>query len=338
MKIVSVKRYILTGMAPLLACVLASTAPAQTPEEREGARTAANEGREAFEAGDYERSIARFERANELIRAPTHTLYLARAHEKLGLLVLARELYREIDREQLAPDAPPPFVSAQQDARDELAALEKRIPRITVEVHGPGEESAKVTMNDEVVPLELVGIARPVDPGTHRFRANSRDGNARPVSVTIKEGENKTVTLELRSLNEPEDPAPPVPVAPDTSGGMHGMTIGGIASLGAGAVALGLGAYFTKQKGDRKNDADTLFNACNPRVCTNEERIRIDDMDDEATSNANKAMVGFIAGGVLVAGGVTLLLLAPSSQDSTSSASPLRPWIGIGSAGLSGTF
>ncbi len=336
MKIVSVKRYILIGMAPLLGCVLASTASGQTPEEREGARTAANEGREAFEAGDYEQAIARFERANELIRAPTHTLYLARSHEKLGLLVLARELYREIEREQLAPDAPPPFLQAQQDARDELAALEKRIPRITVEVHGPGEEGAKVTMNDDVVPLELVGIARPVDPGTYRFRATSRDGNARPVSVTLKEGENKTVTLELRSLNEPADPEPAVPVTPETSG-MHGMTIGGIASLGAGAIALGLGAYFSKQKGDRKSDADTLFNACNPRVCTNEERIRIDDMDGEAASNGNKATAGFIAGGVLVAGGVTLLLLAPSSQD-TSSASSLRPWVGIGSAGLSGTF
>lgn len=338
MKIVSVKRYILTGMVPLLACVLASTASGQTPEEREGARTAANEGREAFEAGNFEQAIARFERANELIRAPTHTLYLARAHEKLGLLVLARELYREIDREQLAPDAPPPFVQAQQDARDELAALEKRIPRITVEVHGPGEDSAKVTMNDEVVPLELVGIARPVDPGTHRFRATSRDGNARPVSVTIKEGENKTITLELMSLNEPEDPTPPGPeTPPETSGGMHGMTVGGIASLGAGAIALGLGAYFTKREGDSQNDADTLFNACNPRVCTNEERIRIEDMDDEATSNGNKATLGFIAGGVFVAGGVTLLLLAPSQKE-TSSAASLRPWVGIGSAGLSGTF
>ncbi len=339
MQIVSMKRSILTGTLVLSVLGVAPFGRAQTPDDdRAAARTAANEGLQAFEAGDYARAIEQFERANQIIRAPTHTLYLARAHAVQGRLLKARELYTEIDRQQLDASAPPPFVQAQQDARMELKAVDARIPRVTVEIMGPGDESAQITMNDEPVPPEMVGIARRVDPGTYLFRATSDKSRARSVKLVIAEGERKTVNLEL----EAEAPPPPEPVptnqASVDTGSSSIIPVLGYSAIGVGVIGLGLGFYFNKQKGDREAEADSLFNTCNPRVCTQEERTRIDGIDDDAHANGRNAVISFAAGAVAVAGGVTLLLLAPSGNDANDTSSALRPWVGIGSAGLSGSF
>src|SRR5579883_2443273 len=57
--------------------------------------------------GDEERAAAR---AEALVHAPTHLLYIARTEAKLGQLVEASETYARIQHEALAPDAPKAFV------------------------------------------------------------------------------------------------------------------------------------------------------------------------------------------------------------------------------------
>lgn len=354
MRIASLKRYIVAGTIPLLALSFAPVAMGQSAEVKAAARAAANQGLEAFKSGDYQTAVDRFERANELIRAPTHTLFLARAHEKLGNLVVARELYLELDREQLADDAPQAFVQAQSDARTELEALEPRVPRITVDVTGPGAEAAEVLMDDKPMPSALIGIERPVDPGKHRFRASAGEAKARPVIVTVEEGERKSITLELKTLATtdlpPDDRDPVVPDKPTepADDGVSGMTVAGVTALGVGGLGLGLGLYFTKQKGDFEDDADTLFDACNPRVCSSSERQRIAAMDEDAATAANMSTAGFIVGGLGVATGITLLLLAPSGEDEPAQPeapaekddvwAKVQPWVGLGSFGVNGTF
>ena len=63
----------------------ATLAHAQTDLERATARDAANSGRAAFDAGQYERAIDSFSRAESLVHAPPHLLFLARAQAKLAL-------------------------------------------------------------------------------------------------------------------------------------------------------------------------------------------------------------------------------------------------------------
>jgi len=91
----------------------------------------------------------------------------------------------------------------------------------------------------------------------------------------------------------------------------------------------------------RSNDADALYDECIPRGCTPNEQQRIETMDEDSATAGNMSTAGFVVGGVGVVGGITLLLLAPSDEGggSTDSASgAIRPWVGVGSAGLSGTF
>jgi hypothetical protein len=48
--------------------------------------------------------------------------------------------------------------------------------------------------------------------------------------------------------------------------------------------------------------------------------------------------IGFIAGGVLAAGGAALLLFSPKSDAAAPAAAWVSPWVGAGSAGVTGRF
>ncbi|HEX9621815.1 MAG TPA: tetratricopeptide repeat protein, partial [Polyangiaceae bacterium] len=85
-----------------------------------GARAAATEGAKAFQEGRWQDAVDLFTRAESLVHAPPHLLFLARAQVKLGRLVAARELYNKILREPLAGDAPPAFLTAREAAEAEI--------------------------------------------------------------------------------------------------------------------------------------------------------------------------------------------------------------------------
>src|SRR4051812_5156740 len=76
-----------------LAAVSPGVAGAQTDHDRAAARSAAEAGADAFEQGHFERSLEFFGRAEQLVHAPPHLLYMARSFVKLGRLVDARETY-----------------------------------------------------------------------------------------------------------------------------------------------------------------------------------------------------------------------------------------------------
>ncbi|HOD25341.1 MAG TPA: hypothetical protein PKK83_23800 [Polyangiaceae bacterium] len=334
------KRSILTGSLLLAMVASASLAEGQlTDAQRKAARTAANEGLQAFESGDFPHAIEQFEQANQIIRAPTHTLYIARAYAKLGQWLKARELYSEIVQEPLAAEAPPAFVQARKDAENELETLEALIPRITIEISGHADETVQVTMNDKPIAAEAIGVAQRVEPGTYLFRATSGQFRARSVKITIAEKERKTVNLELEA-EPPPSPSPTEPVAPVSTSANQTTVYPylGYGALGIGVAGIALGFYFNKQHADRLEEGDSLFDKCNPRVCTVEERNRISDIDDEASSNKQMSTISFVAGGVAIVGGAALLLFAPSQSGSSDTSSSVRPWLGLNSAGISGSF
>src|SRR5262245_168260 len=91
----------------------ANRAAAQTDEQRAAARAVATEGAAAFNQGRFKDAVDLFTRAEALVHAPPHLLFLARAHAKLGQFVKAREAYMKILKEQLTANAPPAFRNAQ---------------------------------------------------------------------------------------------------------------------------------------------------------------------------------------------------------------------------------
>src|SRR6185503_12180093 len=85
---------------------VAPDAFAQTDQQRADARAAATDGAVAFQASRWAEALDLFQRAESLVHAPPHVLYIARSQVKLGHLVEAREAYRKLTSETLAPTAP----------------------------------------------------------------------------------------------------------------------------------------------------------------------------------------------------------------------------------------
>lgn len=196
----------LCWLTALAVISLTSPGTAQAPPDeaaRAAARTLAETGRKRFEAGDYARAIEAFRDAEKYFRAPTITVKRAASHEKLGQLLEAQAIYKQVAQEQLAPDAPSEFWNAQEEAKKSLTSLETRIPKVEIVVsHAPA--GTKVTLDGKA--LESATLARPLrlNPGKYTV-AIEPPGAARVTrGLDLKEGSTEKVELDLA-------PPPPKP-------------------------------------------------------------------------------------------------------------------------------
>jgi hypothetical protein len=353
----------LFASALLGASLLGIGAPAfaQTDEQRAGARSLATEGALAFNEGRFKDAVDLFSKAESLVHAPPHLLFMARAYAKLGQLVKAREAYMKIVKEQLAPNAPQAFRDAQVTAEEERKLVEPKIGRLTIKVEGA--DTAKdltVSVDGQPISAVLLGVPQPMDPGNHTVTATATGFKAQPASVTLKEAERGAVTVKLEV--DPNAPAPiaaPVAGSPaagsplvtadlgappsdaGASGGSNGLRIGSYVGFGVGAVGVALGTVFVLKSSSNRKDADEAADelaasGCNP--CSDDSPLaqKVHGLDDDARSAQTLAIVGYIVGGVGIATGVTLFVLS-SKKDEPKSAY-VTPYVGLGTVGVTGAF
>jgi len=357
----------------LLCTLNAARAGAQTDEQRSGARALATEGANAFKAGRYKDAVDLFGKAESLVHAPPHLLFLARSHAKLGQFVRAREAYLKIMKEQLAPNAPVAFRDAQSAAADELKSIEPHIGTLLINVSGADTARDLVlTIDGQPFSSVLVGVAQPIDPGEHQIAARATGFRATPASLTIHDAERQSVNLALVV-----DPTAVAPVAPsstqapvavpvsaarapatanDTSAALQappepppaasaqgsGLKVGAYLAFGVGAVGLGVGTLFALRSKSKRSDADSAFAQLDARchsLCSADDPAakNVASLDDAARSAQTLSIVGFAVGGAGIATGVTLLVLGSHKSEAPQGAS-LQPWLGLGSAGIRGSF
>ena len=338
----------------VLTSVLGLAAPsafAQTDEERAGARSMAQQGAEAFQQERWQDAVDLFSRAQSLVEAPPHLLYIARAQEKLGKLVEAQEAYIKVTRSQLAADAPPAFRDAQLSAAEELAALKPRVPQVTVLVKGEGAELAEVQVDGNPIPSAFIGVQRPTDPGERVYTAKSPTGNAEPMTISLAEGVIETVELNLvPSVTAAPVAAAPPPTTPtgtndsppaDTGTSGSGYTIPMITAFGVGGVGLIAGTIFLVQRSGAQSDADSLWDNCRSSGdCNQSDADEIQKLDDDAASAGTLSTVGFAVGVAGLGAGIALWLLdsgEPQTASRTSEPS-LSPWVGTDQVGVMGRF
>ena len=109
-------------------------------------------------------------------------------------------------------------------------------------------------------------------------------------------------------------------------------------SLGVGVVGLGLGVVFTLKSAGARKDADAACGGDGIH-CPAAKNGEIAQFDDDARSAKTFATIGFIAGGVGLAAGVTLFLLSSPKKSAAAVHAPrVQPWVGLGSAGVFGSF
>lgn len=325
----------LLSLIALLACI-ASISPTQAwaadAATRSAARDLGNEGVAAYQAGDYAKATELLETAYDTLQVPTLALWSARALEKSGKLVEAAERYYEATR--LAPDEArekEPQVAAQAEAKAAYEAVKARIPKVLLRIEGAEANATEVTINGEKVAPSLFAAGRPTNPGSIEVVAVSK-GRTVTVREVLAEGDRKTVTLSFVAAPPPNlegghtPPTPPAREVEADRGPAWQRTVGWT-GVGIGAAGVVFGTITGIVALDKYGQLNT---ACPGGECPPSQT------DTNNSYNALRAMsaTGLIAGAILGAAGVTLLLIAPKNEH----AAHVTPYIGLTSAGLRGTF
>ena len=304
-------------------------------------------GGRATDAGRYADACAKYAESKRLAPGLGVTLYLADCYEHIGRTASAWTEF--LAAEGLARE--------RNDKRADIAhqhaqALEAKLNRLTITV-APTVPQANLSILRDGVPVASaeLGLAVPVDPGDHAVVV-SAPGHA-PRTLSAHTGpEAPTATVRIDSLDEtpagtptpaptptqtsPEQPATspeqPAGSSEDTGKTRRLLSFG---AMGLGVVGLGVGTVFGFL-------AKSKLDASNNGPCNSADRCSSEGLSDrkDAETFATVSTIGFIAGGVLAAGGVVLFLTAPPSTSTSTTGVTLSPAPLTGGAGalLSGSF
>lgn len=225
---------------PALAAGPVPAPAAVKPADREAARALATRGYELFQAGSFKEAIESFRKAEDKVHAPPHLLYIARSQVKLRQLVEAKDTFREILAEKLAPDAPYPFRDAQTSARAELNEVDILIPSMSLTLQGKDTEKAEVRFDGQPFPRISLGKPVPENPGLHTITVLVPGQPPFERTILLKQGTDvEQVVLDV-------DPSPSRVGAP----AIVTFVLGG-AAVAAGGTLLGL--YFAKPELETDN-------------------------------------------------------------------------------------
>ena len=234
-----------------LLCSVASAFPASAQDrpsdsEMAAARQLFQSGLRHARQGEWEDARGDFERSYDIAPVPTTLLNLAGAQVQTGQLVAGAESYRRFLSRATSGRA----ARYREQAETALAAVEERIPRLVIGAHGI-REGDLLMVDDAEVSQGVMGMPLPVDPGEHTLRVVR---NGEPVAeerVTLAEGEEKRVALDVPAPAElptvaeasPSEPSSvPLEDAPGEGGSLLASpwlwTGVGAAVVGAVVIAL----------------------------------------------------------------------------------------------------
>lgn len=279
----------------------AGAQPGQQSQSVAAAEQLFEDARRAVETGDFATACPLFDASYKLDPALGTLLNMASCYEQLGLLASAWGRYREVisiatkegDEARIAI------------ARERSAALEPRLPRLTIKGPGAKIDGLEVTRDDIAVDPSVLGAGIYVDPGEHTVSAAAP--GRRPFSTRVIAVEAKVAVVEIPELEiEPEAPPPPPPVGTirvheDLDPGRNRRVIGlGVGGAGLATLATGLG-FGLAARGAYKSAFDD-------GLC-NEDTLQCNQAGQERTSSArrNATVANVITGGgvaMLVAGAV----------------------------------
>jgi tetratricopeptide (TPR) repeat protein len=276
-------------------------------EDKEEAREAFNEGVTHFEAERFEAAVTAFRKAHEL-NPSWRILYnigqCEAALKRYGPAIEAFESYISQGGDDIEPER-------EDYVLKELERLRMKVG--SVEVRGPDGISVLIDgVERGVTPLGVgVRVAAGVEHELTLARGEAvvttrkfKVGGGQTMVIEVPEGdaEGPIEPPEVTIVESPDEGVPGEPVDDEEDDGPSWMLITGIAATGAGAamIAVGGGFYAKGQK-----DIDKYKEAA---AAGDEDRYN-NFRDDVLPMDQAMITTGFVVGGVLLATGVTLLVL-----------------------------
>ena len=334
--------------AALLVAVVACTVgaawapPARAQGSSEAAATALfDEGRKLMAEHRWAEACPKLAESERLAPSGGTLLNLADCYEHTGQTASAWVAWKDVaSRANAAGKA-----DVEKRALGRAAALEPMLAKLTIAVDvGSDVAGLEVKRDGVAVGHAEFGTPIPVDPGAHVIEATAPKKKAFVAKVEIAPRQTDArVSLVLE--DEPQAVAPPptgpAPVQgappvqelpPGGSGGSPLKTVG-LVTGAVGVVGLGAGAVFGFIAKSKNDQALQPQNCRTPTLCTPAGL----SLTDDAKRAATLSTVSFIAGGVLVAGGLTLWLTAPSPERTGVRVTPVVA-ASYGGVGIDGAF
>jgi hypothetical protein len=241
-------------------------------------------------------------------------------------LIEARDQFRVCAQQQC------PAV-VRSDCTDWFNAVDKSIATVVITAKddsGADLLDVRVSVDGKPLLSRLDGQAVSVNPGLRTFHFEFPNGASSDQPVLVKEGEkNETVVAVMKRRPGATSPAPTPPgvsadvSTPSASGGSSvWKTIGWVLG-GAGVVGLAVGTAFGVTAMGDKSSANCVNDYCDAGPLSS------------ARKAADASTVGFIGGGVLLAGGGALVLFGPSDHHEGVGAVHVTPMFGKNGGAIS---
>jgi hypothetical protein len=305
------------SLAASLAAVTAATPTLAQPtaSDNETARQLLREGVKLRENGALPAAVEKLKGAHALVHTPVTGLELGKTYLLLNQLVEARDVFRDVvrlpeDRETDRTRA------ARAEAQAKAEELANRIPSLVLKLSGaPAPGRMTVRVDGEIVPPAALIALRKVNPGKHQVVVEV-DGEARArAEVTLAEGETKEAPLALPDLPPPSAPAPPIrpAIAPLPERHFWGaQRVAGAVAGGVGLVGIGVGAAFGAVALSKNSQSNAGGHCHDGNQCDGMGFL----LRQDARSAGTVSTAFWVAGGVVLAGGIALFLTAPSATGS----------------------
>jgi hypothetical protein len=244
----------------------------------------------------------------------------------LALSKLGRN-FEAVDALDRALAMPGVFIANRKDIQDLLQKTKDRLPRLVVTVN---VEGAEISVDGRAIGQSPLGAPVILAPGEHRVAVNKAGFRAAGAVVTLPDNERHETQLQLTLQTETFEPRPapqpspagpslvprsppiaPSPIAPslqtESEAGGHKKwsrwRIAAVASTGVGVVGLATGSVFGLRA---RSFWSTAKMRCTDVPCND---VRGLSAQEDAGTNADRATVAFVAGGVAVAAGVVMWLI-----------------------------
>jgi hypothetical protein len=308
---------------PLLACaVLLSNRPAaaQSANDDAAGRVLFDEGRKLMDQGKFAEACPKFEDGMRVSPGVGMKFNLAECYERQGKLASAWAAF--LDAAGMAKNLGQG--EREKVARRRAVALEPELLRVRIDVATQNRVQGLEVKRDGIpVGQGQMGLALPVDSGPHVLTATAP--GRKPFDKPFKvEGEaGKVIAIEVPLLEiDPasKEKATTAAAAPPPARTSPLRTAGWITSA-AGVAGIGIGSVFGIIAMNKYGESSAYCypnNQCLPNGIT---------LRHDAISAGNVSTVGFIAGGSLLAIGLVLVAISPSSDAAarTGYLGPLAP-------------
>lgn len=325
----------------VLACVAfllaAPEARATSPADIATARELYKEGADALDQGNASAAVEKLSAAWALLQTPVIGIALARAYDKLGQLIQARETALAIVRMPRAPDETTLSIVARNDADKLASTVAPRVPHVLIVLHGANPEDTNVKLDGNSIPPVALKVARQADPGTHSIVADTVDGRHVETTITLRESETKEAVVELPAAATISQKAPDTTptVAPPLAVVSRERTTSpvvwiGVTIAGAGLVVGAIFGAITFGTQSSLQSKCTIASSDGKSVCP---QSAASDLSFAQTS-ATISTIGFVALGVGAAVLVTGLFLGGRKSGNKAA---ILPMIGPVS-GVAGVF